>query len=98
MDQAQTHVRHHLRLLLAPSRQRLRPGLGAAHLEQILAIGDDAAVHETGHNRRQLARRDRHHYFIQQAQAFLDAAEPHQRVSSLVCGEGKEIRIAVTLR
>ena len=98
MDQALPSVRHHLRLLLAPSRQCLRPGLGAAHLEKVLAVGNDAAVRQSGHDRRQLARRDRHHHFIQQAQAFLDAAHPHQSVSALVRGEGEEIRIAVTLR
>ena len=89
-------VRHHFRLLLAPSRQSLGPSLGAAQLEHILAVGDDAAVHQPRHDRRELAGRDGHHDFIHESQALLDAAQPNQRMSTLVRGKGEEIRFAVT--
>ena len=96
MDQALPCVRHHFRLLLAPFRQSLGPRLGAAQLKYVLAVGDDAAVHQARHDRGELAGRDGDHHFIHESQALLDAAQPNQRMSTLVRSKGEEIRIAVT--
>jgi hypothetical protein len=59
-----------VRLLLAPPSQGRCPFPRPTQLEDLLAGEDHPAVDDSGHDRREAARGDRHHRFVQQAEAL----------------------------
>ena len=69
----------------------------APQLERPLAEGDRIAVHQAGHDRRQLARDDGHHRLVHQAQPLLHPPEPDERVTLLLDDERDEITIPEAL-
>jgi hypothetical protein len=64
VHQAETFVGHHFGLMLAPSRQGDRPLPDPPKLVDTAAECDRVAVHNPRDDRRQLARRDRHHRLV----------------------------------
>ena len=68
MHQADARERHHLGLLLAPSRQRERPFARATGLVDLAAGLDHAAVHQPRHDGRELTRDHREHRLVEELQ------------------------------
>ena len=75
---------------------RRRPLAGAARLVRLLAAVDQAAIDETGDDRRQLARERRDHGLVQLAEALLHPLLPDQIGALLHQGDREQIRIAET--
>ena len=69
MHEAGAGKRDHVRLLLAHARERGRPFASAAQGIDLPAGVDHAAVHQPGHDRRQLVRDDSEHRLVQALQA-----------------------------
>ena len=93
VHEADSGVRHHLRLLGAPAREVLGPLPGAADLEDALAERDRVAVHDARGARRELAGDDGDHRLVHQPQTVLDAAEADEGVPLLVDCEREEIPV-----
>jgi signal transduction histidine kinase len=97
MDAAAACERTQLRLPVAPPRQRRRPLLRAPQLVDLLAREDDAAVHDPGHGRRQLAGRDGEHGLVQERETVGNAAGVDEDGALGVKGERGQIRITELL-
>src|SRR6266511_5039127 len=89
--------RDHLRLRLAPTRQRVRPLVRTPRLERLLAACDHAAVDDARQERLHVAARYGDHRLVEQPQAFLDArlSDPDQPLE--VRCDGKEAVIPEAL-
>ena len=97
MHEADALVRDHVRLLLAPACQRLRPFARAPKLVRVAAERDRVAVDDSGHHGRQLTCGDRHHRLVHQPQALLGPPLTHQGVALLHDRERDEVRVAKPL-
>ena len=84
-------------LLLAPSRQRVRPLTRAAQLERLLAARDHTAVDNAGDHRRQLAARRREHRLVEEREPVRDALQLDQRETLRVNREREEVCVAKAL-
>ena len=94
VDEAPSGERDEVRLALAPPAESRGPLPGAADLVHLLAREDHAAVDETGDDRRELARRQRHHRLVEERQALGDPAARRQHLALCMSREGEEIRVA----
>ena len=97
MHEAEALVRDHVRLLLAPARQRLRPLARAPKLVHVTAERDRVAVDDAGDNRRELTRRDGHHGLVHEPHAVLGPSLPDERVALLHQRERHEVLVAEPL-
>ncbi len=95
MDPADPRKGRHFRL--APTRQGGGPLAGATERVHRLACLDDAAVHQTGHEQRQLPGGDRDHNLVQQRQPLLHASLFDPYPALLVTRAGDQVRVAAAL-
>src|SRR5918996_1191670 len=86
-----------IRLLLAPAGQDRGPLLRPADLVRLLAGEDHAAVDDARRDRRHLPARDGHHGLVQESNALLDAAGPHQHGALRLKRERGPLRVAEPL-
>ena len=98
VDEALARVDDHVGLLVAPSRERGRPLVGAAQLVHLATADDQAAVDETDDRRRKLARGDGHHRLVQLAEAGCDLPLREQRPPLPHGGEREQVGVAESLR
>ena len=97
MHQAGPGVGHHVRLLLAPAGQGVRPFACSAQLVDVPAERNRVAIDQAGDDRRQLPGGHRHHDLVDESQAFPGPALPDECVALLLHGEGDEVSIAEAL-
>ena len=97
MHEADALVRDHVRLLLAPACQRLRPFARAPKLVRVAAEGDCVAVDDSGDYRRELTGGDGHHRLVNEPEAFLGLPLPNEGVTLLHDRERNEVRVAKLL-
>ena len=88
---------HELRLRLTPPAERSRPFARAIERVALLAGRDDAAVDQTGDERRELAARHRHHRLVEERQAFREPTVPDQRASLEAPAERAEVAVPVAV-
>jgi hypothetical protein len=77
--------------------ERLGPFLHAAHVEQLEAGFDDAAVDCADDDGRELARGDGNHHLVHQCDALVDRAEPYHRARTTLLGQVDQIPVTETL-
>ena len=96
-DETLPAIRNQVGLGLAPVAERLGPFLHAAHVEQLEAGLDDAAVDGADDDGRELARGDGHHHLVHQRDALVHRAEPHDRAGTTLLGQVDQVPVAETL-
>ena len=94
VQQAVPPVQDEAELGLTPPRERVRPLLAAAKVEQLVAGVDDRAVRVADGHRRDLAGLDRHHGLVEQRQALGDLAEVDQAPALSNPGEREQLPVA----
>ena len=87
----------HLGLLLAPLCQRGGPLAGAAERVDLLTGLDHTAIHQAGHDGRQLPRGDRDHHLVQQREPLLDLPLLDANPALIVPATGDQVRVPATL-
>ena len=97
VNEASTRERQHVRLPVAPSRQSGSPLPRTPHLVHLLTGQDHAAIDDASHDRRELARRDRHHGLVEESEPFLYASRLYQHGSLTVRRKRESIRVAEPL-
>ena len=91
MHEARARERHDARLLIAPRGQRRGPLACATRLVGLLAAVDQAAIDESGDDRRQLPRQRRDHGLVQLAEPFQHALLPDQIPALIHQGDREQI-------
>ena len=97
VHQADALVRDHVPLTLAPKRQRRGPLPRASQLVHALTDLDRAAVEDPGHDRRELAARDRHHALVHESEALAGSPQFDERVSLIHHTHCNQVAIAKAL-
>ena len=97
VDHAPPGERHQVGLPVAPLLQRRGPFLRAAKVVDLLARRDHTAVHDPGHDRRQLAGCGRDHRLVEEAEPLPHATRLDQPAALAVHREREEIAIAEAL-
>ena len=97
MHRAKAGEGDHLGLLIAPPRQGGGPLARTAQRVHLLTDLDHAAVDHAGHQRRQLARGDGDHRFVQQREALPDLPLLHANPPLQVADAGDQVRIPAAL-
>ena len=97
MDEAAAGERQQVGLLLPPAAQRGRPLTRPAHIVDLLAKHDHAAVDDPGGDRRELARRRPHHGLVEEAEALPYPPVVHQDVALSEHREREEILVCEPL-
>ena len=80
-------------LRLAPGLESFRPLARPAQRVHVLAAPDDHAVDDARHDRRELARGNGDHRFVEQREAFRDPLGAQEHLPLEVAGEGHEIPV-----
>ena len=97
MDQADAGVGHHVGLTLAPEREGGGPFPGAAQLVHALTDRDRVAVEDAGHDRRELAARDRGHALVHEPEPLSGSSELEERVTQVHDAQRDQVAIAEAL-
>ena len=97
MDPAAAGERDEVGLLVRPGAQGQRPLTRPADLEDLLTGEDHAAVDDSEHERREVARRRGHHRLVEEPESFANAAGPHEHGSLRVQAHREEIAVAEAL-
>ena len=97
VHEAASGERTQIRLPVAPARQCRGPLLGATQLVDVLARKDHAAVHDAAGDRRDLARSDGDHCFVEQAESFPQPAAPDENLALHMRGERNEVGVGESL-
>jgi hypothetical protein len=97
MHQAETVVRHHVGLLIAPPRQGGSPLSGAAQLVDALTERDRVAIDDPGDDGRQLPGGDGHHRLVHEPQPVLPATPSDQRVALLHQSQRDQVLVTEAL-
>jgi len=87
-------IRHGAWLRGAPVVERVGPLLRAAHVVQLDARVDDAAVDDAGDDRHQLAGSDGDHHLVEERQAVGCLSEANQRTAAALAREVHDIDVA----
>jgi hypothetical protein len=94
MHQAPTGEGDHVRLAVAPGRQRLGPLAGTPPLQDLLAGVQHRAVDRADHDRGELAGDHRHHGLVERGHGFAHPAQPHQGAAQDVQRERDQVGVA----
>ena len=97
MHQARAGEGDHVRLLLAHGGEGGGPFASAAQRVDLSTGVDHAAVHQPGHDRRQLTRDDREHRLVEALETGHDVALLDQRPALRVAGRGREVDVSKRL-
>ena len=97
MDLAGADEGDHVGLSFAPLRKGGGPFAGTVDRIHLLTGADDAAVHQAGHERRQLPSGDRDHGLVQEGETGLDLPLLQASSALLMAGAGNQIGIAAAL-
>ena len=91
MHEAGAGKRDELRLFLAPGGQSTGPFVRTVQRVDLLAARDHAAIHETRHDGRELARRDGNHCFVEEREPTFDVTLTQECTPLLLARESDEI-------
>ena len=97
VQQAAAGERHHVRLQVAPGRQRGGPLLRAPHLVGLLAGEDHPAVDDARDHRGEALPRGRHHRLVEEGDALAGPLGLDQDPAPLEGGEPEQVAIAEPL-
>jgi hypothetical protein len=97
VHQALAAIGHEVRLRRAPLAERLRPLLGPAQVEDLLAFPDHGAVDDPDPDRRHLTGGDGNHDLVEQRHACRGLPRSDEGLADAEATERHELRVAEAL-